>query len=130
MLDRIRCTFVTTENVRERLLEQGLNPTKKDGTFMAPNRRLKGYLDGQDDEIDTTPIADLFPHCTGEFARNLLACPLYLSHTSFNQLHLACSPFKVLFADIAGTSSMICLAPSLSEDNPFTQCIFPNIMCS
>jgi hypothetical protein len=49
-------------NVRDRLLE---NNSETSSNYLAPKRRLKGYLDGgEEDEIDTTPIADLFPHCT------------------------------------------------------------------
>lgn len=33
--------------------------------FLAPNRRLKGFLNGiEDDDEDDAPIADLFPYCT------------------------------------------------------------------
>lgn len=55
-------------NVRDRLMQQATNDANdnKGDSFLAPNRRLKGYLDGGDEEImSDTPIADLFPHCTG-----------------------------------------------------------------
>lgn len=66
------------KQVRDRLLSPDASPTdsnanNKNGNksgFMAPNRRLKGYLDGDDSEDgdDDAPIADLFPHCTVCFA--------------------------------------------------------------
>jgi hypothetical protein len=61
------------ENVRERLMQQAASKAEvkagKGGDFIAPNHRLKGYLSGnQEDDIDDTPIADLFPYCTVLFA--------------------------------------------------------------
>lgn len=66
------------ENVRDRLMEQAAQQAEKKAQmasangksgFAAPNQRLQGYLDGQEeDEIDHNPIADLFPHCTVLFA--------------------------------------------------------------
>ena len=46
---------------------------KEDSGFLAPNKRLKGYLNGddhdsKDDADDEDPIADLFPHCSVLFA--------------------------------------------------------------
>ena len=70
--------LVFPENVRERLFESAANKGKDEkddkgkdssGAFMAPNRRLKGYLSGgQEDDTNLAPIADLFPHCTVMFA--------------------------------------------------------------
>lgn len=64
------------ENVRERLLEQAADNGKndkvkdKDSGFLAPNSRLKGYLNGaEEDNINEAPIADLFPHCTGKYRK-------------------------------------------------------------
>ncbi|CAB9526583.1 Receptor-type guanylate cyclase gcy [Seminavis robusta] len=83
------------ENVRDRIMSQQAAGRKADkrgsshergstvrnsgSNFLAPSRRLKGYLIGngetggeQDDQqvdpFDDTPIADLFPHCTVLFA--------------------------------------------------------------
>jgi hypothetical protein len=61
------------ENVRDRLMQQAEaqaeEKMKKNGEFVAPNHRLKGYLNGQEeDDANETPIADLFPHCTVLFA--------------------------------------------------------------
>ena len=67
-------TSLFPKQVRDRLLGGPAVPAtskldtkgKKRG-FVAPNRRLKGYLDGEDgideDGDDSAPIADLFPHC-------------------------------------------------------------------
>ena len=62
-------------NVRDRLMAMESNSNKsrdsekESGSFIGPNRRLRGYLSGvQDDDADQTPIADLFPHCTVLFA--------------------------------------------------------------
>ena len=60
------------ENVRERLMQQAeeaAKANKSSGNFLAPSRRLKGYLTGGATEEaegnqTTSPIADLFPHCT------------------------------------------------------------------
>lgn len=52
-------------NVRDRLL----NPDNKESGYNFANKnRLKGFLNGEDGEDDSAgaPIADLFPHCTGE----------------------------------------------------------------
>jgi len=56
------------ENVRERMMEQATKKLESRDSFMSPNRRLKGYLN-DDNETDTNsaPIADLFPHCTVMF---------------------------------------------------------------
>lgn len=78
-------TSLFPENVRERLMkqaeeaEQAKKANKKGGgggDFANGKRRLKGYLDddnnehgdGQDGLNDEDPIADLFPHCTVLFA--------------------------------------------------------------
>ncbi|CAB9517391.1 Receptor-type guanylate cyclase gcy [Seminavis robusta] len=60
------------KQVRDRLMQQAA-PVKdangRSSSFMAPNRRLKGYLNGvEDDDMCLAPIADLFPHCTVLFA--------------------------------------------------------------
>jgi len=62
-------------NVRDRLMKQvTASATSKasSGNFMAPSRRLKGYLagDGEEssEEDEDSPIADLFPHCTVMFS--------------------------------------------------------------
>jgi hypothetical protein len=65
-------TSLFPKNVRDRLMqeaeEEAANAKNKD-KFIAPNRRLKGFLSGsEDDDIDMEPIADLFPHCTVMFA--------------------------------------------------------------
>ena len=61
--------------VRERLFNQANALSKKDDgstSFMAPSRRLKSYLSGDDNSTladdNETPIADLFPYCTVMFA--------------------------------------------------------------
>jgi len=65
------------ENVRDRLMKQtpGLQDNSKsrdrEGSVnMMPGRRLKGYLNGaeEDDMTSAPPIADLFPNCTVLFA--------------------------------------------------------------
>lgn len=61
------------KQVRDRLMQQVKNKSdikQMRGSFsQAPNRRLKGYLDGmEEDDMNAAPIADLFPHCTVLFA--------------------------------------------------------------
>ena len=61
------------KQVRDRLMQQvqaKADSKEKRGSFsQAPNRRLKGYLDGNEaDDMNAAPIADLFPHCTGTFS--------------------------------------------------------------
>lgn len=54
------------EAVRDRLLKSSTNDTMASKHIMiAPTNRLKGYLNGSEDDRDCEqPIADLFPHCT------------------------------------------------------------------
>lgn len=61
------------ENVRERLMEQAAKKVEGRDSFVPGNRRLKGYLNDNGaaeavDNINSAPIADLFPHCTVMFA--------------------------------------------------------------
>ena len=58
-------TSLFPENVRDRLMEQYDN----EKNFVSQNRRLKGYLNGEDGNWNgDVPIADLFPHCSVLFA--------------------------------------------------------------
>ena len=74
-------TSLFPKQVRDRLLSSSATPASESkktdkksqqNGFMAPNRRLLGYLEGKDganeDDDDAAPIADLFPHCTVCFA--------------------------------------------------------------
>lgn len=71
-------------NVRERLIEQAGNKKKevnnnKGSMFVNQNNnsRLKGYLDGNNGtDITSSPIAELYPHCTGK--RYFAFCLVYL----------------------------------------------------
>lgn len=61
-------TSLFPENVRDRLMHDASMTSCRrmgDGSYsIAPTRRLKGYLNGQEeDDADQAPIADLFPHC-------------------------------------------------------------------
>ena len=61
------------KQVRDRLMQQAQNKADikemRSSFIQAPNRRLKGYLDGkEEDDMNSAPIADLFPHCTVLFA--------------------------------------------------------------
>lgn len=57
------------QNVADRLMEAN-DAEKKGKGFVAPNRRLKSFLtgDNEDDDQALQPIADLFPDCTVMFA--------------------------------------------------------------
>lgn len=55
------------KNVRDRLLEEGEENTKKGG-FIAPNQRIKTFLTDGDRACGSQVIADLFPHATVLFA--------------------------------------------------------------
>ena len=55
------------KNVRDRLLQTDIEKGKSGNTLpLAPNHRLKTFLNGNDNENETgaAPIADLFPNCT------------------------------------------------------------------
>ena len=74
--------------------------SKAQGNFnLAQSRRLKGYLNGaeEDNMTEAPPIADLFPHC--EFSVLLTCMP-------FNKTILltscCCVLGTVMFGDIAG----------------------------
>ena len=59
------------ENVRDRLIQanNAKGNDSKQGTFMNPNNRLKGYINsGGEDDNAQQPIADLFPRCTVLFS--------------------------------------------------------------
>lgn len=62
------------KNVRDRLLQVDVQKRKSgDGGFsaLAPTQRVKSFLGGDTNgvnDVDTQPIADLFPHCTVLFA--------------------------------------------------------------
>ena len=59
------------KNVRDRLLQTDIEKGKSGNTLpLAPNHRLKTFLNGNDNENETgaAPIADLFPNCTVFFA--------------------------------------------------------------
>lgn len=56
------------KSVHDRLMNTNEDEKSKRG-LIAPNRRLKGYLNGdEDEEYGGDPIADLFPYCTVLFA--------------------------------------------------------------
>ena len=62
-------TSLFPKNVRDRLMKETA-PVDDKGkkNFLSPNRRLKGFINGdQEDDAGNTPIADLFPHCTVMF---------------------------------------------------------------
>lgn len=64
-------TSLFPQRVADRLI-QATNQVEKDSSataFAATNRRLKNFLsDDGDHQIQSQPIADLFPHCTVLFA--------------------------------------------------------------
>lgn len=58
------------KNVHDRLMSE-CNDMKKGSGLLAPNQRLKSFLNGDvthGDPLGQAPIADLFPHCTILFA--------------------------------------------------------------
>ena len=61
------------KQVQEKLLAQTNVDKKSDGNekkgvFMAPNARVKGFLDGGSDGDEGAPIAELYPRCSVLFA--------------------------------------------------------------
>lgn len=101
--------------VRDRLLHQTSKQAEKankGGEFIAPNRRLQGFLSGsEDDDTEDAPIADLFPYCTGKIYSLFntmdwfcLSCQIHTIGPS----RLVNSLFDAMSFDPNSTISVIC----------------------
>jgi hypothetical protein len=84
------------------------NAKGANGEFLAPNRRLKGFLNGaQEDDDDDAPIADLFPYCTVSILHrnahtNVSLDGAYIGILTRKNIIIFFFCNQVLFADIAG----------------------------